>query len=450
MDRNQQLQPDRDQTPPSSALEEAFATLSASILGAFTRDNMGRYHVNPGHDDQTSSTSEVNPSHNDQAPSTSEESAPNNMDTGDDRTVGNVRASFFSTTIAFDMNLTPLTSQWMDAPTYSTLALLKQTWTFMAVDLIPDCPFGKAIESFREFTKALITGIAQHNPAILQALTSGLIPNIYASPQMFRQFDEFHGWVRDAMLKHPQRRTREQARFLAIVRGRPVVEQQLYRACEAYVSWEVEAYKVESLLSDPDDNYIFESENDLKFCNVDDEEKKRPGAEDACSICMTEFSHPSEWQGAASDPNHTIPMLTPCGHIICTTCLANWRTSSAATGVYTCPLCRGCLICGLAPCRFHVVEQEKAEPQDLNEILLDVLLDTDEQHPLQHPLRNIAASDFWLLRETTREMRVKANMLEEALEQSTNDEDQAVFDYYADEFADTWEEIRDAVADILN
>jgi hypothetical protein len=103
-----------------------------------------------------------------------------------------------------------------------------------------------------------------------------------------------------------------------------------------------------------------------------------------------------------------IAMKTLCGHQFCAECLDRWRLESVS-GIYTCPMCRRCLVCGAKACSYHKlegVEDEDAIPTPLSEFLNAYADNYAAPHQLPGPLYNISADDLRDVREDTRQSRI--------------------------------------------
>jgi len=77
-------------------------------------------------------------------------------------------------------------------------------------------PYGKAIATFQAFTCSIIHGLECTDPEVISTTQDCMLQHIYSD---FPTFDPtiLKPWVKDAMLKHPFRRTAKQYHFLAIV-----------------------------------------------------------------------------------------------------------------------------------------------------------------------------------------------------------------------------------------
>ena len=79
--------------------------------------------------------------------------------------------------------------------------------------------------------------------------------------------------------------------------------------------------------------------------------------------------------------------------------------------MYTCMMCRACVVCGMNDCPHHDVHQNPAPPHSLARIL-DLVLSSKPGEVL-HGLK---PKRYWVLRESTRRNRAMLAWIEEMLE----------------------------------
>ncbi|KAF2127959.1 hypothetical protein P153DRAFT_358111 [Dothidotthia symphoricarpi CBS 119687] len=267
---------------------------------------------------------------------------------------------------------------------------LEHIKTFAQLDINPVDPYQKALSIFQDFTNSVVHALKAHNHEVIELVFEGALRNIYEGLPVFNarnEYSQFLGWVKDATLKHPFRRTAKQHQWLQIVQLQKddnpmsIASKILYAVAEI-PNWQERAYDPENLVKDPEALYFLKQKNGIKTVATE-----AAGIDDNCTICTNTFNDTSY-----------APQRAPCGHVLCSSCFKKWLLESK--GLYTCPLCRACVICGENDCKHHAVYQDQAPPVPLAYIL-DALL--PEKAGVS--LHGILPILYWELREETRHDR---------------------------------------------
>jgi hypothetical protein len=259
-------------------------------------------------------------------------------------------------------------------------------------------PYGRAISTFQIFTNSIIAGIERTDPNVLCLIDDYTLSDIYTGLPTFSP-EVLKPWVKDAMLKHPLRRTPKQYHFLAIARVQNRGDLKTPRdiAAGAQIElddWKARLYDPANLLKDPDALYFFRNKNGIK--DIDPAQDKQNFSHE-CLICSNLFD---------KDAHQT--QRAPCGHVVCRECFGKWLTE--CKGTYSCPLCRACVVCGVNDCPHHDVHQVRATPRPLSKIL-DLVL----PEKVGEVLHGIKPERYWALREITRRDRVMLAWIDEVL-----------------------------------
>ncbi|KAF2653039.1 hypothetical protein K491DRAFT_725381 [Lophiostoma macrostomum CBS 122681] len=267
-----------------------------------------------------------------------------------------------------------------------------------------ECEFYRATSKVKDFSLALHASLARGEPHALTAAYHDVLKHLYQQEAPFHDGWGFHDWIGTAMMLHPQRRTALRNSWIYITQSDDDLKTKLEQIIPRHEAHLRELLDVKNLLQDPDELWMFDSGN-LKHVRVHDAKKPKLG--DVCDICQEEYSSPWTWK--LNLPH--VPMLCPCGHIFCKSCLEVWRTESPGDG-YTCPMCRKCLVCGKADCREHqVTDREELPPMPLPQILGKIKGKTTRNNPLF----GLRPETYWNLREVTRDLRVGLALLKDEM-----------------------------------
>jgi hypothetical protein len=259
-------------------------------------------------------------------------------------------------------------------------------------------PYGKSISTFQVFTNSIIDGIERKDPKVLSLIDNGTLRNIYTgfptfSPEILKL------WIKDAMLKHPFRRSPKQYHFLAIaqVQNRGDLKTPRDIAIGAHIElddWKARVCAPANLLADSNALYFFRNKNGIK--DIDPAQDLANFSRE-CLICANLF-----------DKDTHLTQRAQCGHVACRKCFGKWLAACKET--YLCSLCRACVVCGVNDCPHNDVHQDRAKPQRLEKIL-------DQLRPLEagEVLHRIRPERYWMLRESTRRDRAMLAWIEEML-----------------------------------
>jgi len=256
-------------------------------------------------------------------------------------------------------------------------------------------PYIHSMQTFQTFTTSLIQSLEANNPAVVELVQNDTLQELYSNFPSFYEQATFREWVKDGTLKHPQRQTEAQCRYLRIVelqaRSSPAmsVVDIAASAITAGREWRETAYTPANLVQDPDSLYFFASASRrLETASI----PSSPSS--TCPICTCPY-----------DTHTHIPKRAPCTHIFCTPCLTSWLQKCHQA--YTCPLCRACIPCGRNPCIYHSLPKETVVPMPLTEIMDVVLVDRIGGMDVRGAqLHGMAPETYWVLREETRRDRV--------------------------------------------
>ncbi|KAJ4366186.1 hypothetical protein N0V83_007821 [Neocucurbitaria cava] len=278
-------------------------------------------------------------------------------------------------------------------------------------------PYQKAMHVFQNFTDSVIytlENISSLEDAIdLNSTAWDHLYDFYGHLSNYLStYSEYWDWVKEATLVHPHRRSDEQYLWLEIValqqdgRNR-TVQELIHDALQAQDAWIMRVLAHNSLLRDPDELYYFHHMHGLRVVR---DVASNPELDADCLTCAEAFD----------DKSHTAQQA-PCGHVLCSSCFHNWL-HDCPTDVYTCPMCRACLICGANNCQYHDIEREKIKPYPLLTILDS--LSVGNENDL---FRGLVPNRYWELREVTREDRVKIGWLFVKMRYSGSGEEDPVY-----------------------
>jgi hypothetical protein len=260
------------------------------------------------------------------------------------------------------------------------------------------------MHTFQIFTDRIIAALRQNNETSRILMQDNKLQEIYDQLPCFHTEGEktsFRKWIKDATLKHPQRRTAKQYQWLFIVdlqEASPTgyIVLMVKRAAHCLSTWEERALAVDNLLmDDPDDReYFFRNKH-----AVQDAVGEQSDVGESCWICANDF-----------DKHVHRPQQGPCGHVYCRECFEKTLTHALKPpkAKYTCAFCRSCLVCGASSCEDHVT-YERARPFPLDVILIErhLLCNPDQNYcAASEPLGGLSAKRYWFLRERSRELRI--------------------------------------------
>jgi hypothetical protein len=262
-------------------------------------------------------------------------------------------------------------------------------------------PYGKAIATFQAFTCSVIDGIERKDPEVTHMIEAGTLRDICSCLPSF-QSTILKPWIKDAMLKHPFRRTAKQYHFLAIVqvqtRGDLRSPQNIAVGAKIELDGrKTRVYDPTSLVKDPDALYFFRSKNGIKEIDLS---QNHANCTRECLICDNLF-----------DEDMHLTQRAPCGHVVCSDCFGKWLKQCNAT--YACMMCRACVLCGNNYCPHHDVHQDRATPHSVPQIV-DLVL----PNKVDQVLHGIKPKRYWVLQESTRRDRAMLAWIEEILEVS--------------------------------
>ncbi|KAI4957917.1 hypothetical protein J4E86_005057 [Alternaria arbusti] len=90
-------------------------------------------------------------------------------------------------------------------------------------------PYIQSMQTVQTFTTSLIQSLEANNTAVVELAQDNTLQDLYADFPSFYEQETFREWVKDGTLKHPQRQTEAQCRYLRIVelqaREEPAMEQ---------------------------------------------------------------------------------------------------------------------------------------------------------------------------------------------------------------------------------
>lgn len=298
-----------------------------------------------------------------------------------------------STAAQLTMTTTSLREQWA-----RTLSQRFSSW-YMLLELDKTDLYVKSMISFHVFTNRIVAALTLDETQGQSLIQPGVLHKLYKgipSLNTRSNYEAFRKWVRNATLKHPQRRTREQHQWFCIVdmleKGSiSDVTLIVDSAIKSSEIWEQRTYDLDNLLVDWDatgTHYLFRNKHAVKDANTNVSDHG-----ESCWICANDF-----------DTDVHRPQQGPCGHYQCRECFEN-ALEYAATK-YTCAFCRACLICGASACEDHVLPRKTVPPTPLDQILRNKhMLCTVDQCRQAEALSGLSPKQFWLLREKTRSIR---------------------------------------------
>ncbi|KAF1832591.1 hypothetical protein BDW02DRAFT_420978 [Decorospora gaudefroyi] len=291
----------------------------------------------------------------------------------------------------------------MNSTIEALLYTLKHHYTFPQLPTETTDPYLEAMHTFQAFTTHLIAtlGSPPYTRDLTRVTVNGVLQDIYTGFPSFHDQDKFHVWVKDGVLKPPLRRTAKQFQFQGIVRLQKASKGTIntlmniiFSAVVIATEWEERVCKPEDVVHDPSPLYFFTKNHAAKTISLGDGVEHEPD----CPICTETF-----------DPPVCIPQRALCGHVLCHGCFQKWLRQSSAT--YTCPLCRACIVCGIASCPHHTIgDTDRAPPLPLPEILNQILPETSTE-----VLHGIVPRRYWELREVTRKDRGTLAWIEHVL-----------------------------------
>lgn len=261
----------------------------------------------------------------------------------------------------------------------------------------PSDPYYKAMEMFQAFTDRIIAALVRDDDTSFALVQDYQLQGIYNGLPCFRIEEDdttWRTWVKDAILKHPERRTAKQDQWLFIVDMQEATPTDdivlMVRQAVHWLSmWEKRAFDVDNLCVDPDDQaYFFRNKHAVKDAVV---EQRALG--ESCWICANDF-----------DTDVHRAQQGPCGHVYCHECFrkALAHALQPLEVKYTCAFCRSCLVCGASSCKDHILSHEKADPYPLQPSLHLLCGDRcvgDEK------LYGMSPKRYWAFREQSRALR---------------------------------------------
>jgi hypothetical protein len=276
------------------------------------------------------------------------------------------------------------------------------------IEIDPTDPYANSISAFKAFTKRVLTALFR------STYWYHKLHKIYDGLPTARNEDAYQvyrAWVKDATMKHPQRRTAQQHMWLYIVKMQTTqptrsIQSMVNGAISRKAEWKTEAYDVDNLRVDPDKNalYFFTHIKSVRRVVMDEE----PDLDTACLICTEDF-----------DADNHPPGRGPCGHLQCKGCFE--QSLNADSTKYICPFCRACLVCGRNDCVDHVVavrDRDEHLPIPLPRLLerSHMLCMGQLWHQCLMPLYGLSPKRYWELREKTRETRSSLTRIQEYME----------------------------------
>jgi hypothetical protein len=255
---------------------------------------------------------------------------------------------------------------------------LKHYKTFCHVPTDTSDPYVEAMHTYQTFTSSIIDKPEGNDPACIDLVNNGALQALYDDLPAFNDQVTFKAFVKDGTMKHPLRRTAKQHRWIHIVQsckeGHTIIH-TVHSALAEIDEWQQRAYATESLLVDPDMLYFFRNKNQVTSAGPSP--LSGTLTSDGCVLCTEPFDNEAH-----------APESGPCGHIVCHECFDK-SLRHQSSGLYTCALCRACLVCGTSNCNHHTVQQDLAPPVPLNELLSRILPDKAE------PLYGLQQSCYW-------------------------------------------------------
>lgn len=306
---------------------------------------------------------------------------------------------------------------------------LTTSYTFVELDIEidPADPYAKSITVFRAFTERVIASLFR------SAYWTRKLHQIYDGlPTAANEnaYQEYRAWVKEATMKHPERRTAQQHMYLRIVwmtanEKLRSVQSIVNEAIVSMKEWEAEAYNVDNLRDDPDQEamYFFEHVESSQIVELD-----TPGLGASCLICAEDF-----------DDNLHRPAQTSCGHFQCESCFD--RALEADSTKFICPFCRACLVCNRNGCVDHRVKQEIWFPSPLPALLESghILCTPHLWCSCSQPLFGLSPQRYWELRENSRPARMRLTRIEEMIEDEELEVNLII--YLRNAWQQVWEDI---------
>lgn len=306
---------------------------------------------------------------------------------------------------------------------------LTTSYTFVELDIEidPADPYAKSITVFRAFTERVIASLFR------SAYWTRKLHQIYDGlPTAANEnaYQEYRAWVKEATMKHPERRTAQQHMYLRIVwmtanEKLRSVQSIVNEAIVSMKEWEAEAYNVDNLRDDPDQEamYFFEHVDSSQIVELD-----TPGLGTSCLICAEDFD----------DDLHR-PAQTSCGHFQCESCFD--RALEADSTKFICPFCRACLVCNRNGCVDHRVKQELWFPSPLPALLESghILCTPHLWCSCSQPLFGLSPQRYWELRENSRPARMRLTRIEEMIEDEELEVNLII--YLRNAWQQVWEDI---------
>jgi hypothetical protein len=250
------------------------------------------------------------------------------------------------------MSTKPTLAELASQSTHTLLHELKHYRCFQGpLDDLSD-PYLKMMSTYRAFHNSIVQAIEQEDTEAMKLVYDGLIHDMY-NKMPWLDVDKFRAWVKLSVLAHPFRRDIGQHLFIAIVqvedRGEfdSLLSKILAIAGEC-ADMNERVHDPKNLVEDPDDLYFFRQKNGIKDVGPSDV----TNADGTCLICIEAF-----------DDTLHIAQKGPCEHIICKLCFEQWLLQCSK--IYTCPLCRACVVCGVDPCANHGINTERVRPVTL-------------------------------------------------------------------------------------
>lgn len=210
----------------------------------------------------------------------------------------------------------------------------------------------------------------------------------------FHEQATFHKWVKNATMKHPQRRTAFQGLYiveLQEIMPTEHIQVMAERALLSLKTWGDAAPNVGNLSIDPYDKEYFFRKNHA----VTNVAKDRPTVGESYWICANDF-----------DTDLHGPQQGPCGHIYCHDCFKKILAQALRPSQtrYTCAFCRSCLVCGVSSCEDRVFAAEKTSPSldpSLHLLCMDHCVANENEK-----LYGMSPMCYWEFREQSQDLRM--------------------------------------------
>ncbi|KAL1612672.1 hypothetical protein SLS60_000901 [Paraconiothyrium brasiliense] len=184
----------------------------------------------------------------------------------------------------------------------------------------PTGPVAVAWDVYTRFTAEVIDVIENDGETASNLVIHGFLDSVYNPTLPPRYFPK--EWITDAYLKHPHDNSPQQIQFVAIVNVQSQHPEYSMLEKVRYVDsvlreWKKDAYALETVLSDPDANWLFNEAHSIRRL-LFDHAHNLVAQNTECPICADPFE---------ADPLSTkFPYKGPCNHIICHGCFGNWLT----------------------------------------------------------------------------------------------------------------------------